>query len=297
MTNKKNIIPTGSLFLATLIWGMSFIVMKSSLDLFNPSYIIAIRFTIAAIVLSLIFIKKWKKCNIKLIVTGLWTGTFLGIAYIIQTYGLKYTTPGKNAFFTAIYCIIVPFLYWIFTKKKPDVFNIIAVILTVIGIGLVLLNVTGGEGAFNIGDLLTLICSIFYALHIVVVNIYAQKYDIYLITIIQFYSTAIIAWIFTLIFEGSPQALSLNTIPQLLYLSILSSGVGILLQNYGLKYVNPTQGSLILSLESVFGVLISIISGYEQEITIIKIIGFIIVFIAILISETKLKFIFKDNKK
>ena len=297
MKINKKVISTISLFLATIIWGISFVIMKTSLASLTPAYIIALRFSIAAVVLTIIFIKKWKNCSKKLIITGIWTGAFLGAAYIIQTYGLKYTTPGKNAFITSIYCIIVPFLYWIFVKKKPDKFNIIAVILTIIGIGLVSLNFNSETSIINLGDILTIVCSLFYALHIVTVNIYAQKYDIYLITIIGFYSAAIVAWIFSFIFEGIPTKIDINLVPTILFLGLLPSGLAILLQNYGLKYVNPNQGSLILSLESVFGALASIILGFESNLNVIKIIGFIIVFISIIISETKLNFIFKKNKK
>lgn len=293
-TNKKRL-ATGALFLATIIWGISFVIMKNSLDYINPSYLVAIRFLFAAIIMSLIFIRRWKYCTLKLALTGIWTGTFLGLAYIIQTYGLKYTTPGKNAFLTSIYCIMVPFLMWVFTKKKPDKYNVIAVILTVIGIGFVSLNFTNGESIFGIGDILTIICSIFYGLHIVVVNVYAQKYDIYLITIFQFIISSAIAWIWSLIYEGTPQPITLNMLPQLLYLIIFSSAIALMLQNYGIKNANPNQGALILSLESVFGALASLIFGFETNLSLIKIMGFVIVFTAIVISETKLSFLRKKK--
>lgn len=100
------------LILAPIIWGSSFVVMKHSLDSFTPFYLLAFRFTAAAIVLGLVFWKSWKVMDRQYFKAGAIIGTFLFLAYAFQTFGLDRTTSGKNAFLTAVYCVIVPFLYW-----------------------------------------------------------------------------------------------------------------------------------------------------------------------------------------
>lgn len=112
--------------------------------------------------------KKWKLFNLKYLWTGAITGAFLGFAYIFQTIGLKHTTPGTNAFLTTVYCVIVPFLSWVVSKKRPDIYNFIAAAICITGIGLVCLD---GKMSFSfLGEGFTLICGIFYALQIVAVE-------------------------------------------------------------------------------------------------------------------------------
>ena len=125
------------LILAPIIWGSSFVVMKHSLDSFTPFYLLAFRFTAAAIVLGLVFWKSWKVMDRQYFKAGAIIGTFLFLAYAFQTFGLDRTTSGKNAFLTAVYCVIVPFLYWLIARKRPDRYNILAAVVCIVGIGLV----------------------------------------------------------------------------------------------------------------------------------------------------------------
>ena len=140
-------------FIAALIWGSSFIVMKSAVDFLTPAVLLLIRFVLAAIFLAILFFSKIKNLSKENILGGMLTGCCLFAAYYVQTWGLSFTTPGKNAFLTAVYCAIVPFLVWIIHHKRPDIYNFIAAFICILGIGCVSLN---GDLSINIGDLLTL---------------------------------------------------------------------------------------------------------------------------------------------
>ena len=122
--------------LATIIWGSSFVVMKNSVDVLPTFWLLAIRFSFAALVLALVFWKRWKVLDKHYLIGGTVMGLCLFVAYAFQTFGLARTTPGKNAFLTAVYCVIVPFLYWIIARRRPDRFNVIAALLCIAGIGL-----------------------------------------------------------------------------------------------------------------------------------------------------------------
>ena len=87
--------------------------------------------------MSIIFYKYVKDINIKDLKGGMITGTCLFLAYLIQTIGLTMTTPGKNAFLTAVYCAIVPFLVWFFYRRRPDSYNFFAALLCIVGVGFV----------------------------------------------------------------------------------------------------------------------------------------------------------------
>ena len=131
------------LILATIIWGSSFVVMKSSVDVLPTFWLLAIRFSFAALVLAVVFIRRWKVLDKQYLIGGTVMGFCLFLAYTFQTFGLEQTTSGKNAFFTAVYCVIVPFLYWFIAKRRPDRFNLIAAFLCIGGIALV--SITGGQ--------------------------------------------------------------------------------------------------------------------------------------------------------
>ena len=223
----------------------------------------------------------------------LWRGAIIGgclfLAYTIQTFGLSMTTPSKNAFLTAVYCVIVPFLTWAVVKKKPDRWNILAAVLCVSGVGLVSLT---EELTINPGDLLTLVCALFYASHIVSVEKFAAGKDIYIITVFQFAFAALYAWILGFATQTFPsQAFTRpEVVLPLVYLCVMATAVALLFQNVGQIYSDPSSAAVILSLESVFGVISSVIF-YGDPVTVRLVIGFVLIFIAVVCSETKFSFL------
>lgn len=275
-----------ALFGAALIWGGSFLIVKNSMDVMEPHMLLAFRFTIGCILLCILFHKKLKALDMDYFLKGGIIGSLLFLAYSLQTIGITDTTPGKNAFLTAIYCVLVPFLYWVLDKKKPDSYNIMAAFLTMIGIGLVSLT----EGfTIGTGDLLTLISGVFYAFHVIAVAKISKSKDPILLTILQFAYAAVFSWIAALLFEDFPTVWNVQIIGGLVYLSVFATAIALLLQNIGQKHTNPASAAIILSLESVFGVLFSVIF-YHERLTIKLTMGFILIFIAVIISETKLSF-------
>lgn len=175
---KRTVAAKLMLFSSAVIWGSSFFILKNTLDELPVYFLLCVRFLFSAILLSIVFVKKWKLLNLKYLWTGAITGAFLGFAYIFQTIGLKHTTPGTNAFLTTVYCVIVPFLSWAVSKKRPDIYNFIAAAICITGIGLVCLD---GKMSFSfLGEGFTLICGIFYALQIVAVEKWCSDLDVIL---------------------------------------------------------------------------------------------------------------------
>ena len=283
------VLAKSSILLATLIWGTSFVIIKDTLEVINPHYLMAIRFTVAFVVLSAVFFRRMKSITREMIWQGSLIGFFLFLAYLWQTLGIMDTTPGKNAFLTAIYCVIVPFLAWLIKGPKPDKFNVIAAIMCVAGIGLVSLD---GDLSVRNGDFYTLIGGFFFACHMVAVAKFVEEKDPIVITLIQFGMAAICFWVTSLIFEGVPQMLSSEAVYPVLYLCFFCTAGALLLQNFGQKYTVPSVAALLLSLESVFGVLFSVVLGREVPTT-QMICGFATIFLAIVVSETKLGFLKK----
>ena len=281
--------------LATIIWGSSFVVMKSSVNVLPTFWLLAIRFSFAAIVLAVVFWKRWKLLDRQYLVGGTVMGLCLFVAYAFQTFGLEQTTSGKNAFFTAVYCVIVPFLYWFIAKRRPDKFNVLAAFLCIGGIALV--SVTGSNAsAFNLGDVLTLIGGFFFACHIVAVSKYSEGRDIFILTTLQFASFAIFSWIGVLVTQTtvSPSVFDQDMVLGLVYLVIFSSCGALLFQNIGQKYTAPATAAVLLSLEAPFGVLFSILLTDERP-TALMFLGFALIFLAVVCSETKFSFLRKKG--
>jgi Predicted permease, DMT superfamily len=284
--------PKLALFCAAFIWGSSFFIMKDTVDVFTPHILLGFRFTIACFLLSVVFYRKLKEINFEYIWKGGVIGVFLFLGYSMQTIGITETTPGKNAFLTAVYCVIVPFLFWIVNKSRPDIYNYSAAVICLAGIGLVSLT---GSFTIGIGDAFTLLGGFIYAAHLVAVAKLGKGKDPIIITIIQFGFAAILSWIVGFTTESLPAAVSIQNVVGLLYLAVFATAVALLFQNIGQKHTHPSAAAIILSLESVFGVMFSIIF-YGEQLTLRLACGFLLIFLAVIISETKLSFL-KNIKK
>ena len=274
--------------LATIIWGSTFFILKDTLDEVNLMFLLAFRFTFAALLLAVIFWRKWKHVDAAYWLRGMAMGVILFAAYTVQNFGLMDTTPGKNAFFTAVYCVIVPFLYWAVDRLRPDRFNLLAALLCIAGIGLV-----SWDGGFSLsgGDFLTLVSGFLYACHIVAVSRFSQGRDIVLLTIIQFGATALCCWAGALATRGIPaQGLSGQAWGVLLYLAIAATALALLLQNVGQKYTTPSSAAVLLALEAPFGVAFSVLFAGESP-TPQMYLGFFLIFLAVVCSETKFQFL------
>lgn len=278
-----------ALLAAALIWGSSFVIMKNTVDDVPVFLLLAIRFSIAFVVLGAVFFRRLRGLNRRFILGGMLCGAMLITAYSLQTFGLVGTTPGKNAFLTAVYCVLVPFLAWIFFRKRPTMWNWLAAVLCVAGIGLVSLN---GGLTIAPGDALSLLSGVCYALHIIALSRLGEKGDVFALSTVQFGTTALLAWLLHLLTGPADVHLPLRIWPQLGYLSVLCTCVAITLQALGQKLTPPSQSAILLSLESVFGVLFSLLLGAET-LSFQLFSGFTLIFLSVIVSETQLSFLKK----
>lgn len=292
MKDKTYLMSKIALFMTAIIWGSTFVIVKGATDFMPSNYIIAVRFTVGSIALAIVFRKRFKLINREYIIGGLITGISLWISFILQVVGLALdTTPGKSAFLTSIYCVVVPFLYWIVFRDRPDKFNFIAAFICIIGIGMVSLN---EKLTISIGDILTLIGGVLAAVNMVAVAYYCKDKDEYILTFLQIFVVAVISWIVTIITGAYPTVYSKDAFLGIVYLGVFATAVCLAFQSIGFKYTSASSASIILSLESVFGVIFSILI-YHEQITLKLGIGFLLIFIAVIISETKLSFLFKKK--
>ncbi|NBI05546.1 DMT family transporter [Senegalia massiliensis] len=282
-----------ALVLVAIIWGSGFVVTKNGLDNMTPLFMNAMRFIIASILMSVVFFKKLKTVNKSDIIAGAIIGSFLFSAFAAQTVGLQFTTASKQAFLTATNVVMVPFLFWFISKRKPHNLEILATFITLVGIGFLTLE---GGVALNSGDLLTLLCALLFAAHITSIGHFAKKHDPIVLTILQFIFAAIFSIILAIPFEPINLDISGQGWFTVLYLGGVSTLIAFLIQNIAQKYTTSTHTAIILSLEAVFGTLFSILLLGELF-TIKMVIGSAIIFVGIITAETKWEFLRKKSQK
>lgn len=281
MDKNKNLLGQFALLCTALIWGSSFLIVKNTTESLPPLFLLAIRFTVAGILLGIIFYKRIKKMKKADFLNGVVIGLFLFTAYAAQTVGITDTTPGKNAFLTAVYCVLVPFLNWVVIKEKPGISSILAAVMCIAGIGCVAL--TDGLN-IRTGDLLTILGGVLFAGHIIAINKCGRGRDPVVMTVMQFATAAVLSWIFGFITSPLPTEISLETFGGVMYLAVFATAAALLLQNVGQKYASPASSSIILSLESVFGVIFSIFF-YNERPTPRMYLGFALIFSAVIVTE------------
>lgn len=289
--NKECALGRLALLMTTIIWGTSFVVLKKTLNEIPTHYVLAFRFSGAAVLMLLLGVKNLKRIDRQYIKGGVIMGILLYFAYTIQTYGLYYTTPGKNAFLTTSYCVLVPFIYWVLTKRRPSKYNFIAAAICIAGVGLVTLD---NDKGVNIGDVLSFCCGLFYALHIVATSKYVKGRSILPLIMIQFTTAGVLSWISALLTDPIPTEISMNSKFSIVYLCVMCTAGCYLLQSYGQKHTPASTAAVIMTFEAVFGALISVLF-YDEVLTIRLILGFLFIFTAVIISETELSFLHRKR--
>lgn len=287
MTDRKRAALARLMLLAgAALWGSSYFILKNALDEVPVYLLLAIRFFFAGLILLAVRAPRLRTLNRRCIGTGALTGVFLALAYIFQTVGLTHTTPGTSAFLTTVYCILVPFLSFVFTKRRPDVYNLVAAVACLAGIGLISLD-SGLNFSFS-GEGMTLIGGVFFALQIVAVEAWCADEDVLLHTAVQFLTAFAVCFACALVTGQGNLILSFSgrTLLALVYVTVFVTALAFVLMNVGIKYTTANTSSLILSLEAVFGVAFSMVFYHERP-GLQKIIGFAVILAAVLLSELK----------
>ena len=277
------------LLLTAFIWGVAFVSQSVGMDYLGPLSFNGARFLMGGgVLLPVIAYNRAKKKsmghrpeNLKTTVTGgISCGFVLGIAALLQQYGILYTTVGKAGFITTLYIILVPF-FGIFLKKKVPGKVWTGAVIAALGLYLLCM---GESLSLGRGDTLVFLCAILFSVHILVIDYFAQRADGVKMSCIQFFVCGILCVLPMLFFE-KPQIRDILTAWQpILYAGVLSCGAGYTLQIVGQKGMNPTIASLILSLESVVSVLAGMMI-LQQQLSRREILGCVLMFSAIILAQ------------
>lgn len=285
---KKESLGIVGLIIVTLFWGFGFPWLKIVGEYFPTFYMIGFRFGIAAITLGVLFYKKLRLIDKKLVKNGLILSLFLFLTYIFATVGIMYTTSSRASFFTCIHVLLIPFILRIFLKVRIAKNTIISVVICTLG--LFLLSYTKEMGlAFASGDLICVLGALCYAVHVVITGVLAKDNDPALLTIIQLAFVSVFGFIIAVFTETMPANPSGLSVVTLILLGVFCSALAFYLQTACQKFISSERVGVIFSLEPVFGVIASyIILG--ESLGIAGIFGGACVFIALAYQESGFKF-------
>ena len=270
---------------ATVIWGGNFVVSKLAVGTLHPVWVIAVRFTIAGLLLGLVFLPRVRRCmSPSLLKAGLIIGFFSFLGYGSQFLGLSGTTPAKNAFLSACYCLTVPFIWWLVARRRPTARNLVAAAVCVAGMALVTLQ---GELSVSWGDGVSMLSALLYGAEIVAIALCVRDHDVITITVVQMVSSGLIAGLAGLAL-GLPFDAQVLAEPSFLlqmgYIIVLGSCYASTAQNLAQTKVPPAEVSMLFALESVFGTIFSVVFLHEA-LSAQLLLGFALIFAAILVSE------------
>lgn len=247
-----------SLLGITVFWGASFPIMSVALKSIPPFSYIAIRYTLGSIILAFIFNKKLKNIDRKTLKAALYIGFSLLIGTILQVIGIIYTTPSKSGFITGLNAVFVPIILALFFKQIPDFRTVVGIILSILGLGIMSINMGMG---INFGDFLTLLGAIAFAVQIILVDKYGNDVDSGLLTILELLLVGIISFIPAIALERLQITFNVVTVGAILFTAIFCTAIAMCVQNAMQPYTNPTHAAIIYLAEPVFGALFSILIG------------------------------------
>lgn len=253
--------------LVAAIWGTGFIASQIAIDAkMSAALIMALRFFIAAIVMLFACLPRMKGIKLSVVKAGIVPGIFLFGGFYTQILGQQRTTVSHCAFLTATNVVMIPFLVWLLERRRPPVRTFLIALFTLLGI--TVLSITPGsfEWSFNFGDLLSLLCAFFFAMHITVLGKVTKKADAMLINLVQLSTAAIISVVVLLItdVDAFSKADWSSGIWAILFLGLFSTCLCYFLQTYAQKYTSSAQAGVLLSLEGLFGSVFSVILGMES---------------------------------
>lgn len=240
----------------TVVWGLTFALVKESLKTVQPFVFMAWRFWIAALVMAAISIPKLRRIDLRIVRDGFLLGMLLYASYSFQTFGLKKTTAGNAGFITGLFIVFTPLLAAIFLRHRPDAKSVAAVLVAVIGLGV--LSLQPGLG-IRVGDALVLACAFLYSVHIILLDGYVKKYDLVLLTFVQMLILALAFTASGFIFENMVVPKTGFVWMTLLICGVLASSAAFYVQGYAQRILSPVRTSMVLIMEPVFSVFFGIL--------------------------------------
>lgn len=259
---------------AGVIWGVNFVLVKFAMGHMPALYYLGLRFLLAAVLLAPFSVGRLRRLNRKGWHLGIGVGVLLFAGFVLQTYGLRLTSPGISGFLTSLYVIMVPLILGLSLGRWPS--PLVGVGVVVVVGGLALLSLYGHIG-FGWGEVLTLLATFFWALHILGVDYGSTRISAIAFVELQLGTCAVLSLICSFIIERPVLFPGWAPMGAVIWTGVMGGVVAYVLMVLGQRYTPPTLAGLLMSLEAVFALIVSIIVGYDS-LTLRTLLGFFLVF-------------------
>lgn len=259
VTRNQRLLADAGLFYAAAIWGATFFVVKDALTGIDPVVMVAYRFLLAGLILMVLAVATGRKLlnNFK---QGAVLAAILTPLYLAQTIGLQYTTASNSGFITGLFVIFVPIFMQTLFHRKPSLMEWLATVVALGGLWIL----TGGLTEINLGDLLTLVAAVTYALHVLCADRFLKgDIDPLVISCQQFLLVGAASLVFGLVMDLDFGVHTASAGWATLFLALFPSLSAFLLQMWAQKITTPVKVSLIFAFEPVFAGLFAWTLGGE----------------------------------
>ena len=275
-----------------IVWGTGYTMLKHAQDTVPTQWLMFFRMGAATLLMAVVFLHRLRRIRLRrYVVPGLILALTYWMGFLFQLKGLETTSPGRNSFFTDTYCVMVPFIVWAFTRRRPSWQHLVAAFVCAFGIGLV--SLSGGGGAelmhMSFGDTMTIIGAFFFALNLVLVGFMGKGFDAIALMLMEFFWCTALFGGGAVLFEGGPSVAwaRWDIVLCIGYLVVGSTVIAQVFQTIAVQNLPTSEASVILSTECIFAMLVSVLFAGER-LTLPSVCGFALIFGAILLSEVQL---------
>ena len=248
-----------ALLSVSMAWGLAFVVMKDAIERQSVNNFLFTRFSLAVIVMVLIRPQVIKLMTKELVLRALAAGVFLGFGYIFQTLGLARTGAAITGFVTGLYIVLTPLFASVLLRQRVSIFTWMCVAIATIGLGL--LSIHGFS--VGMGELLTFISAIFYALHIIALSKWSSGRDTYAMTVVQLAMCAVLSGLASIPGGYSPPP-DFGVWSVVVFTAVFATAIAFIIQTWSQAHMSATKVAVILTMEVVFAALFAILFGGES---------------------------------
>lgn len=285
--DRKVLFAALALGLVALCWGTSFAVIKDIIGSIPPFGLMLLRFGLSTLLLGAFFGHRLRTLTAPQLGRSAAIGGFLTAAFVALALGIRHTTASNQSFLVGACVIFVPFLGWLVSGKRPGGFAVAGALLATLGIALLTLDATF---AINRGDLLSLLCSLAYAAHMVAIERLGRDVDPIASTLVQFAVATLTFAVLSATFESFRFPMSPKLWTAVAYLVVFTTVIAFTIQNVAQRFLSSTSTALILTLETAFGGVFAVLYLQEQ-LSARMLVGCGIILAGILTEQTEWRFL------
>jgi len=240
------------LVLTTLLWGGSFVFNKLGFRDIPPVTFMFLRFALATLIMTIVCLPRLRRLDRSVMWKGAVVGLALAATNLSFVLGLSGTTASRAGFLNNLFVLLIPLLCYLVWRERVDRWSFFGIFLALIGLWLL---ARGGAEGFSRGDLLSAVCALFIAIHIITVSKVLRDEDVYLVSLVQFAVVVVVGGIFCLLVPAPPFRIGPLSAGSLVYCAIFPTVICFTLQNRYQRYTTPTKAGLIYTLDPVWSML------------------------------------------